>query len=98
MQRTLFTGTTSNFQYNFCCNIINLRYYATFKVRKFASLFYKINTFFQKNTTYIRLQTEQIADRENFITDRSWSSTKLFIVQDYTENANGDGPLIVENK
>ena len=27
----------------------SLRYYATFKVRKFESLFYKINTFFQKN-------------------------------------------------
>ena len=67
-------------------------------MRKFASLFYKINTFFQKNTTYIRLQTEQIADRENFIIDKSWSSAKLFIVQDYTENANGDVPLIVEDK
>ena len=27
----------------------HLRYYATFKVRKFESLFYKINTFLQKN-------------------------------------------------
>ena len=26
----------------------HLRYYATFKVRKFESLFYKINTFLQK--------------------------------------------------
>ena len=35
--------------------------------------------------------------KENSITGRSWSSAKLFIVQDYTENANGDVPLIVEN-
>ena len=40
--------------------ILNLRYYATFKVRKFESLFYKINTFLQKSTTCIGLQTEQI--------------------------------------
>ena len=33
----------------------------------------------------------------NSIIDRSWSSAKLFIVQDYTENANGYVPLIVEN-
>ena len=35
--------------------------------------------------------------KENSIIDRSWSSAKLFIVQDYTENANGDVPLILEN-
>ena len=28
-----------------------LKYYATFKVRKFEWLFYKINTFLQKTTT-----------------------------------------------
>ena len=28
---------------------------------------------------------------------RSWSSAKLFIVQNYTENANGDAPLTAEN-
>ena len=38
----------------------NLRYYATFKVRKFESLFYKTSTFLQKTTTCIELQTEQI--------------------------------------
>ena len=37
-----------------------LRYYATFKVRKCESLFYKINTFLQKTTTCIGLQAEQI--------------------------------------
>ena len=37
-----------------------LRYYATFKVRKFESLFYKINTCLQKTTTCIGLQAEQI--------------------------------------
>ena len=38
----------------------SLRYYATFKVRKFESLFYKINTCLQKTTTCIGLQVEQI--------------------------------------
>ena len=28
---------------------------------------------------------------------RSQSSTKLFIMQNYTDNANGDLPLTVEN-
>ena len=36
----------------------NLRYYATFK-RKCESLFYKINTFLQKTTTWIGLQAEE---------------------------------------
>ena len=39
---------------------LKLRYYATFKVRKFESLFYKINIFLQKIITCIGLQTEQI--------------------------------------
>ena len=38
----------------------DLRYYATFKVRKFESLFHKINTCLQKTTTCIGgLQAEQ---------------------------------------
>ena len=41
--------------------IVNiLRYYATFKVRKFEWLFYKINTCLQKTTTCIGLRAEQI--------------------------------------
>ena len=36
-----------------------LRYYATFKVRKFES-FYKINTCLQKTTTCFGLRAEQI--------------------------------------
>ena len=65
-----------------------LRYYATFKVRKFESLFYKINSCFRKTTACIGLRAEQ-----------SWQSIKgkSFIVQNYTENANGYGPLTVEN-
>ena len=35
--------------------------------------------------------------KENLIISRSWSSAKLFIMQNYTENANGDVTLIVEN-
>ena len=37
-----------------------LRYYATFKVRKFDSLFYKINTLLQKTNTCIGLRAKQI--------------------------------------
>ena len=47
-------------QKNFHWEIETLRYYATFKVRKFKSLFYKINTCLQKTTTCIGLQAEQI--------------------------------------
>ena len=35
--------------------------YATFEVRKFESLFYKINIYLQKTTTCIGLQAEQIS-------------------------------------
>ena len=35
--------------------------------------------------------------KEDSIIDRSWSSAKLFIVKDHTENANGHVPLIVED-
>ena len=35
--------------------------------------------------------------KENSIIGRSWSSAKLFIVRNYTENANGYAPLTVEN-
>ena len=38
----------------------NLRYYATFRVRRFYSLLYKINSFFQKTSTCIGLRVEQI--------------------------------------
>ena len=34
---------------------------------------------------------------ENSIIRRSWSSGKLFMIQNYTDNANGDVPLTVEN-
>ena len=35
--------------------------------------------------------------KENSIIGRSCSSAKLFVMQNYTENANGDMALIVEN-
>ena len=38
----------------------SLRYYATFKKRKFESLFYKINTCLRKNTTCSGLRAKQI--------------------------------------
>ena len=31
--------------------------------------------------------------KENSIIGRSWSSAKFFIMQNYTDNANGDVPL-----
>ena len=37
-----------------------LRYYATFKVRKFDSLFYKIDTCLQRTTTSNGLKSKQI--------------------------------------
>ena len=51
MQKQLLTSVFKN-----SC----LRYYATFKVRKFEYLFYKINTCLKKTTTYIGLHIEQI--------------------------------------
>ena len=35
--------------------------------------------------------------KENSIIGRSWSSAKLFIMQNYTDNTNGNVPLTVEN-
>ena len=43
-----------------CWRLFLLRYYATFKVRKFESLFYKVNIFLQTITTCIGLEAEQI--------------------------------------
>ena len=51
----------------------------------------------------IHFSTEDIENwrgkvlRENSIIGRSWNSVKLFIVQNYTQNANGNVPLTVEN-
>ena len=35
--------------------------------------------------------------KENSISGRSWSPAKLFIMQNYTDKANEDVPLTVEN-
>ena len=43
-----------------CSSQQEFRYYATFKVRKFESLSYKINTCLQKTITCIGLQAEEI--------------------------------------
>ena len=37
---------------------VQLRYYATFKVRKFESLFCKVDACLHKTTTYIGLRAE----------------------------------------
>ena len=62
-----------------------LSYSATFKVRKFESLVEKL----------LKLIWKVL--KENSIIDRSWSSAKLFIMQNYIDNANGNVPLTVEN-
>ena len=49
-----------------------LSYYATFKVRKSESLFYKINTCLQKTTTCIGLRADEI-----------FSVNILYIIQIY---------------
>ena len=54
-----YTFKSSRLQLYFKIVALNLLY-ATFKVRKFDSSFYKINTFLQKLTTCPGLQTEQI--------------------------------------
>ena len=56
-----YSGIFTNDSYN-SINFLffTLRYYATFKVRKSESLFYKINTFLQKITTCTGPQGEQI--------------------------------------
>ena len=35
--------------------------------------------------------------KENFIIGRSWRTAKLFMMQNYTDNTNGDVPLTVQN-
>ena len=35
--------------------------------------------------------------KENFIIGKGWSLAKLFIMRKYTDNANGNVPLTVEN-
>ena len=53
----------------------------------YSTLFY-INLFFISYTKVLK---------ENPITDRSWCSEKLFIMQNYTDKADRDVPLVVEN-
>ena len=62
-----------------------LSYSAAFKVRTFESLVEKL----------LKLTWKVL--KENSIIDRSWSSAKLFIMQNYTDNANENVPLTVEN-
>ena len=62
-----------------------LSYSAAFKVRKLELLVEKLSKWTWKVL------------KENSIIDRSWSSAKLFIMQNYTDNANKNVPLTVEN-
>ena len=60
--------------------------------------------FLTKNTSAVKSETYFIREaiehqngkvlKENSIIGRSWSSTKLFIMQNYNNNANGDMPLM----
>ena len=53
LKTLLIIQTIFIFHHKLCCRMDkkfrNTRYYTTFKVRKFESLFYKINTCLQKN-------------------------------------------------
>ena len=96
-RRTFFTGLyiiTSHIPcYLSTCTIYSvhlthsdiLSYSAAFKVRTFESLVEKL----------LKLTWKVL--KENSIIDRSWSSAKLFIMQNYTDNANENVPLTVEN-
>ena len=55
-----FEKISINFLWKLSCSILQLRYYATFKVREIELLFYKIDTFLQKTNTCIGWQAEQI--------------------------------------
>ena len=56
------------------------RYYATFKVRKFVSIFYKINTFLPKTTTPVALEAEEIISVNIFFKFWAWLLQFLFSV------------------
>ena len=59
--KQLFIFLIHFFSYGFYESVPStLRYYATFKLRKFESLLYKIDTCLQRATTCIGLQAEQI--------------------------------------
>ena len=48
------------------------------------------------NREVIKVQRGKVL-KENSIIARRWSSAKLLIMQNYTDNANGNAPLTVEN-
>ena len=50
----------------------------------------KSETYFSRETIE-NLRAKML--KENSIVGRGWSSVKLFIVQNYTENTNGDVPF-----
>ena len=45
---------------------------------------------------YVQIKSSFSDEKNSGEIGRSWSSARLFIVQNYIENANGDVPLIVE--
>ena len=73
----------------------------------FVGMFNKKAPFLTKKTPTVKSEThfsiEAIKNyrgkvlKENSIIGKNWSSAKLFILQNYTENANGNVPLTVEN-
>ena len=64
-------------------------------------------SFFDKKISAVKSETHYSKEaienkrskvlKENSIIGRSWRSSKLFMVQNYTENANGYVPLTAEN-
>ena len=67
-----------------CCYVVRLQ---PLVVKEFELIF-AVLYFFSREA--IENQRGKVL-KENSIIGRDWSSAKLFIVQKYTENANGDG-------
>ena len=61
-------------------------------LRVFFSRYVQLKSYFSDKKKH-----NQQVIKENSINGKSWSSEKLFIMQNYTENANGDMLLTVEN-
>ena len=82
--RVLFQAADINFAV--LCGVFYSRY-----VQGKSSFSYK-KASVVKSETHFRIEAIK-----NSIIDRSWSSAKLLIVQNYTENTNGFVSLLAEN-
>ena len=58
------------------------------------NIFVPCDVFFSR---YVQLKLTWQSIKRNSIIGRSWSTAKLFIMENYTDKANGDVFLTVEN-